>query len=805
MHMRRPLRTIACLVLAGLPGAAGAQDDVFFAQLPAGYESAIQRCVDAGNCDAIAALNRGRQFLAVTIWGRRISDALAGDIVAGRVMVDAAELERLIGRYYLWPADTPKRGRIDVHSLPGLTVTQGADLVLALEPERGFTRELTLGGRRIVAPDEFDLPGTAVFGDIRARFDAAFGGATDTADLGARFDGAFGVQTGLWQYKSAGWVGTRDELSVAYAFAERPFLDSATRVRAGLTSALGCRFCFTGQMVGASLFSDSLQGLLYSPADTAYLDVTVPGDVDTIEIVVNGRTTRSEPAFPGFHTVAVSALADGPNLIEVYGIDRESGRRRLLATETQVGSPGMLGEGRAEWKLEAGWALGSSTIALNHDPEWRSPFAQFTRSLGLGAGRQITTSGFLASDAILASATLNTGSGRRRLGVSAIGSLSAAGVGVGGGASFSERFGPFNVSASAQICFDCFDANAFAVVEGFDARAQAHLSTTLGRWTASASLLHASDDPFGWNVTLRRPIERGSFELYARDTTASGIEAGFRFRRTLAADRSASIETGIKQVDGRLVGRAAYRHTPRSGEGYFWGADLESDGLASPADAPGRVGAEAGYQDDLVFASARATHAATGSATNLTFNAATGFVWTDDQFVLTRSSRAGGLFASGLVPGSDVIGDPGTIGRVNRLGHAHLNSLARTEKSRVILDEGLMDGGTARREAELLLVPGLIYGLGDRYRLQERSYRVLIAPDLQPPSPGLAIRDDSDNTVGYVGYDGIATVDGPAGRLHFTDRELMCTADTGAAESGEGGLPQLIATCVPVRDPDGWE
>ena len=805
---------ILSLVLAGLPDVARAGDEVFFEQLPEGYEAAIRRCVDEGACEGIAALNPGPQYVAVTIWGRRISDAFPVERAKGGLVADAAALERLIGRYYRWPEDVPKRGEIDVLSLPGVGATEGQDMVLALAPEKGFARALSLGGRRIVAPEEFDMPGQALFGELRARFDTAFGAPADTGDgLQGRFDGAFGVQSGLWQARTGIAFATDDGPSVSYAYAERPILSRALRLRAGFTGTIGCDICFSGPMVGVTLASDSLQGLLYSPADTAYLDVTVGGEIDEIETVVNGRSVRIERAFPGFDTVAVTSLVDGLNIIEIFGIDRDSGRRRLLASEERIASPALLGKGRAEWTAEAGLALGDNSFAFGDDPDWLSPFAQVTRRTGLGGGRELGTKVFLTTDGVVAENAVTVGLGKGRLGLSAIGSLSGSGAGGGGGLSFADRFGAVQVGAGATLCYDCFDAGTFAVTDGLDARVQASLSTALMGWTASASVSYSTDADLGWNATLRRSAFGGNLELYARQTTAvadaddpagADLALGLRFTKILGGERPTTVATGFEEVDGRLVGRAAYDSAPPRGEGVFYGASVESDDLFTAGASGTRVAAGLGHQDDILLASGSASYSDATGATALNLSAATGFVWTDGDLVLTRTARSGGVFASGLAPGSAIIGDAGEIGVVDPFGQAHLNSLARGEKSRVVLDEGAVDGGTASREAELLVVPGLIYGIGERYRREERSYRLVIGAERAAPPPGTVLVDEEGTEVGYAGYDGIVTLDRPARELVFEAGEQTCRVGvTGKEPVADDDLALLVADCTAKAGPGG--
>ena len=181
--------------------------------------------------------------------------------------------------------------------------------------------------------------------------------------------------------------------------------------------------------------------------------------------------------------------------------------------------------------------------------------------------------------------------------------------------------------------------------------------------------------------------------------------------------------------------------------------------------------------------------------------AASGFVLTDKQFVVTRTARSGGVFATGLVPGSSIIGDAGEIGRVDRFGQAHLNGLTRGEASRVVLDEGLVAGSVATREAELLVVPGLIYGIGDRYRHQERSYQISIGSTGGSPAPGIVLRDENGDEVGYSGYDGIVTVDGRTKSIDFDDEEQTCHVAISGGKEEVDDLPRLVATCVTRPEP----
>jgi outer membrane usher protein FimD/PapC len=321
-------------------------------------------------------------------------------------------------------------------------------------------------------------------------------------------------------------------------------------------------------------------------------------------------------------------------------------------------------------------------------------------------------------------------------------------------------------------------------------------------WTASASASYSTDTDLSWRATLRRSAFGGDLEIYARRTAASSDEDGdfafgLRFTKRFNDERPVTVTTSIEREDGQSVGRVSYDSAAPRGEGVFYGASIESDDLFAPATSATEVSANVGRQDDILYASGSASYSEATGATTLDLNAASGFVWTDGQFVLTRTARSGGVFASGLAPGSTVVGDSGTIGAVDWLGQAHLNSLARGEKSRVVLDEGTVDGGTGSREAEFLVVPGLIYGVGDSYRHLTRTFELAIGADRVAPPPGLVILDEDDKEVGYAGYDGIVTVDGLAKELHFENAEQTCRVTITGDEAVTDGLPQLVAACAP--------
>ena len=318
---------------------------------------------------------------------------------------------------------------------------------------------------------------------------------------------------------------------------------------------------------------------------------------------------------------------------------------------------------------------------------------------------------------------------------------------------------------------------------------------------------YSTDDGMGWNASLRRGVLGGTMELYAHQSSAwfdrhkSGrhepdIEMGLRFTKLLGGERPGNIATGLERIDGKLRSRTAYGSSPARGEGLFYGAAVEADDPRQSDAAHARFAADLGYQDDLVLASGNASYGSHDGEARLGLNAATGFVFTDGEFTVTRSARSGGVFASGLVPGSTIIGDTGEIGRVDYLGQAHLNSLTRGETSRVLLDEGLIDGSPATREAELLMVPGLIYGIGDGYRHQERTYQISIVPAGRPPAAGMVLLDETGSEIGYSGYDGIVTVDSRAKSLSFEYEDQICHVAISGGEPEVDGLSQLVATCT---------
>lgn len=806
MWATRLFSLIASVVLGAAECIAAGDDDVFFGHLPEGFQATIARCVDTGACDGIADLNHGPQLRAITMWDREIATTFPVEPSKGRLLVDAAQFERLIGRYYLWPEDVPKQGEIDIRSLPGLTVGAETDAAISLYPEKGFTRELTLGGQRIVAPEEFDRPGNALFGEFRTRFDSAFG--ADDTNSSIRLDSLVGAQSGLWQFVAETWIATDDAFFLRRAFAERPILGKALRLRAGLTDVTGCDVCFSGTMLGASVGSDSLQGLLYSPRDTAYLEVAVDGEIDVIEIVVNGRTVRTERAFPGFHTVVVTALVDGVNVIEVFGVNRATGHRRLLATEERLAAPTVLPKGRAEWRAEAGWAV-DGDWTFDTDPKWREPFVQFTRSTGLGGGRQFESELFATRKAVLGEAALDARLGGGRFQIYATGSAATKALGGGAGMRFSERFGAVRIGGAAELCYDCFDADSFKITHGLDTRVQAYLSTPFLGWSANTSGYYATESGFGWNASLRHTVKGGTFEVFARQTALhfkdkagwddKDVRMGLRFTKLLGGERPGTIDTGIERIDGKWRGRAAFNSLPLDGTGVSYGATVEADDPHHENAVKPRVAANLGYQDDLVLASGHASYGSHHEQGRVGLNAVTGFVATGGDFVVTRTARAGGVFASGLTPGSSVIGDKGEIGRVDYLGQVHLNSLRRGEPTRVVLDEGLADGSPVTREAELLVVPGRIYGIGVSNRRQLRTYRITMAPDGGTLPIGLVLVDEAGDDVGYSGYDGIVTVDGGARSLSFEHEGQSCNVPIAGAEPDAGGLPQLVATCAPAK------
>jgi hypothetical protein len=811
MAARRPP---TCALLIGLtaaflaPNTAVAFTEAFFGDLPENAANVIEECVEREECEGLEALNLGPQFFVLQIWGRQVSDAFIVDSVGGSLIVDAGELEQLTRDYYLWPKNISRRGKVNLFDLPGLTVEREGGLIIGLQPHPDYAPKFDLGGYRAIGPEEFDIPGYAVFGELSANADFRFGRpAQASADPRFRLGSELGAQWGLWQFRSRSWFDTQENrLGFDYGYLDRPILSRALRFRSGyMPIASGCRWCASGRMLGVSIASDSLGGLLYRAADTAFLQIDVGGDVDEIEIFVNGRSVRSESVFPGQHNVAVTSLEDGPNSIEIFGINRSTGARRLLAASTQTASTGVLPESVVERRFQLGWAVDGSSARLGEKFSFSSPFLQYEQSSGMGHGRELDLALVAAPKGALSQAGINFRLGNGRAGIRALGSFGDGSFGGGAGFRVSQRFQRFSVGASGDICFDCFNAASFAVAKGANAQGNINISTRALGWSASAALTYSTmeDDAVGWRASLNRNVLGGHLSLYASGLKAvrerdsrlprRGSEFGFRFTRSFGGgNRNRSLELGVEHVDDRLATRTTYQDTPRLGTGFSFRGSVDGADLRAVDAKTTSVSAGAGYQNSMFRSAVNAT--ARDGASEVNASATVGFALADGQFVLSRSALGGGVFASGLAPGSSVFVRTQEWGTTNRFGQVHLRGLR--ERARIDLDEGLLDGtGVASREANLLPVPGLFYGVGEEFRKQERSYRLVVGQNRVPVSAGLTMRDEDGDVIGYSGYDGVITLSGRPGVFEFQEPERVCRAEFTGNEAADDDLPVLHAIC----------
>jgi hypothetical protein len=811
------LAAAACLASAPGAFAATSYDAAFFSNLPQDYRATVETCADVGRCAGIDSLNRGPQLYSLTVWRRPVSDALAVEIVGDHIMTDARMLADLIDGYYRWPAEVPRRGVVDIRSLPGLSVERDG-MTVALEPQSDYAVREPTGDSRRVDPADFTTPGTGIFGgfNVTAGYDEQFG-------IRGRFNAVFGAQMGLWQAHGRGSIDFDGGNSVLdYAYVDSPILSRAARFQAGYMSAFGtCFVCANGRMLGLSLASDSLGGMLYDTADTAYLDILVDGPVSQIEIVVNGRTLRRETAFPGPHTIAVSPLEDGPNFIEIYGI--AGGERRLLATTQKTASSGALAEGRAENRVQAGWLLGRddprlydplAPLSLDYVPPkydydfWAgTPFLQLETRRGLGGGRELSGSLVLTGESAAIESSLRFRLGSVRTTLTGIGSF-GEGVPGGGMAMRLDRAGRTSFALTGRVCFDCYDIITRGIADGLRYNVGISASRGLGSWSAGGSV-NVSNEPSyyrydGNTVTLRadlrRPLLGGQVGFYVLDSFGFGgggrpqrLAAGLTFARMLGGERVHQFDVGLDGRGDRLTAHATYTNTPADNEGFYGSATIESPGTAPyySHDDFGLSGT-LGYRGPMATASL--TAARRYGRSRLDVSLGSGFAFIDGQLVVTNQPESGGAIAGGLAPGSSIFVADQERGKVNRLGGAHVYGIGR---GRISLDEGVdEDGAAGTREADLTMIPGRYYAIGPDFAAHETSYLIGVGREMTPPPPGLALFDGRGETVGYTGYEGVTTISGPPDGIAYDDGFETCTLAATGDDVPGSLVRQLRATCV---------
>ncbi len=803
-----PQLLVAVALLLAVPAVpAGAAtsgfDTAFFGDMPPGYDAAVEACANGGQCGGLDAFNRGPQIYTLTMWGRPVSETLFVEIIGDRLMVDARELSQLIASYYRWPEELPRRGVVDLRTLPGLVVKRDG-LTIALTPEQDYALSPEMGGARVVAPEDFSTPGNGVFASFNLN-----AGYDEDRGMRGRFDAVFGAQAGLWQFRSRGSIDlTGDRSRLDYAYVDRPILSRALRFQGGYFNAAGaCTICASGPMLGVSLGSDSLNGMLYETADTAYLDIVVDGAVSQIEIVVNGRSVRRESAFPGFHTIAVTALEDGPNFIEIYGIEAGGGRRLLAATQKTASGGGVLGEGIKENRVQAGWFVGSRRTShswWSGMPDFSDgiPFVQAETRRGLGNGREFAGTLVLSSESAAIETGMRLRIGRTRTTFTGIGSYGEGIIG-GGGTVRLDRVGRTSLALTGRVCFDCYDISRRRVVEGLRYDATVSVSRLVGGWSAAASLGIGNDtwrgrDTLTARADLRRPLFGGQAALYVRDSYAIDgsdrhrLEGGFSFVRILGGSRIRQAELGVSQSYGQLTARATYRDSPSDGIGFYGSATVEGYGLDDPDRAGAGLTGSVGYRDAMVHG--LATAGRRRGRTHLDFNIGSGFALIDGQLVISDAAENGGVIASGLAPGSTVFVGDQPFGTVNRFGQAHLTAARR---GHFALDEkAATDGDGAAREADLVLVPGRYYAIGPDFAAHETSYLIGVGREMVPPPPGLALFDGRGETVGYTGYEGVTTISGPPDGIAYDDGFETCTLAATGDDVPGSLVRQLRATCV---------
>ena len=147
------------------------------------------------------------------------------------------------------------------------------------------------------------------------------------------------------------------------------------------------------------------------------------------------------------------------------------------------------------------------------------------------------------------------------------------------------------------------------------------------------------------------------------------------------------------------------------------------------------------------------------------------------------------------MPRTPIYFDDRLWGKSNRFGQAHVPSLRRNSPVAIEFDEGLLPSGTsATRRASLLPVPGAFYGIGEKYRTLERSYRLLVGNEQLPIDPGVLVRDEAGAIIGTSGHDGIVTLSGRPGTFVFEQPERTCQGTYTGEEVGDY-LATIYADC----------
>jgi hypothetical protein len=810
------LRLAAALaVVSASTHMAAAFNDAFLGDLGDGAEKLVERCVEEQQCAGLASLNIGPQYFTLKVWDRPVSHDFLVEPAGDALLVDASVLDQLLYDLYLWPDHVPRIGKVNLHELPGLSAEREG-LTVTLTPDEAHTPRRDLGGYRTVSPHEFTLPGKAAYAEIAASIDSRISGAHGQATQPRFRVGAnAGAQLGLWQLRSRGVVESEQgHFDLGYMYVDRPLLSRAMRARLGYMPAdSACAGCVSGSFLGLSLGNDSLGGLLYPSRNTTFVDITVDTDIDEIEIFVNGRSMRRESAFPGTHSVAVTGLTDGPNFIEIYGIDSRSGTRRLLLGTDHTASLGVMQEARTERTIQLGWTVAKTRDLFRNSLDLDGAFLQYRQTTGLGEGREWEAVALVGTNGLLARSGISMPLGRGRAELSAIGTFSEGKAGGGAGLQLSQTFDAISFAARADFCFDCFDGGSMALREGLSGRINGSASTRLGGWSLSGSLgydLYARDG-MDWRVSARRNALGGRLELFAGDTWNfvrdsdwsdddrstrhdRGAHFGLRFSRSFGrGERLRTASSEVELVDGRPSLAARYTDRPRSGQGFTGHA--RADGIEVDGRGDRSLAAGIGYEDDLGQASADVRTGRDG--TSVRADVSTGFAWVDGYFVVDRSVSRGGIFVGGLAPDTAVIVDGKEFARTNAMGHLKMHPPRATRPAKIEVDEGFRDGATVTRSASILPLPGAFYGIGDNFRSIERSYRIEIGPEREPILAGTLLRDDSGNIIGAAGDDGIVTVSGRAGAIVFQQPEAICKTSFNGSEPA-ADLHVLRASCKSV-------
>jgi outer membrane usher protein len=431
-----------------------------------------------------------------------------------------------------------------------------------------------------------------------------------------------------------------------------------------------------------------------------------------------------------------------------------AGVQRSIRSSYYV-SPNLLRSGLQDYSFEGGFVRGAYGL---DSFSYSQPFASATYRRGL--------TDFVTGELHLQGAgRVQTGGAGVAWVIPPVGELNLAGAasrnrgrgGVLGSASFSHIARWWSLVLSYQKASRNFvQIGADRPADQVQTQAQAFASVSLGRFgslSTSLTELGMGDGSrsciaaVNYDVSIGETAYLGAFALTSHNSgSRTSVTIGLQVTFPFGGRDSAT--AGLSDTDGRLDGRAEFRHDPPFGTGIGYRA------LIAPTEAT-RANGQVTWRNDVSTVTAEAADTNTGIGVRVLANGSLAYAG-GKVFAARGLGDAFGVATVSDYPNVRVYQENQLVGRTDSAGRIALPELRAYEENRISIDPNDVPLEAQVSRDVQALVPALHGAAVADFSViaMHGAIVVLVGEDGIPLKPGLPVSVDGHVDAAFTGYDG---------------------------------------------------